>query len=90
MKSLLNARGERRRASVKRSATAAVKAKINAHVAAGGKRYYLKKREMKAATVEAKFEELRKRGDGAVRKALERRRVKNSQKDRRRMPAKKK
>ena len=90
LKSMLNARGERRRASVKREAEKAVKSKINEHVAKGGKRYYLKKREMKAATVEAKFEELRKRGDGAVRKALERRRVKNSQKDRRRMPPKKK
>lgn len=90
LKSLLTRKGERQRADVARSAKKAVNKKINAHVAAGGKRYYLKRRELKAAEAEAKFDELRKRGKGAVRKALERRRIKNSQKDKRKMPPKKK
>jgi len=44
--------------------------------------YYLKKREMKKLQLEAKFEELRKRGgDKAVDKALAKRRKKNKSKD---------
>lgn len=51
-------------------------------VEAGKGVYYLKKREMKKVQLEAKLEELRKRGgDKAVEKALAKKRKKNKSKD---------
>ncbi|GMH96447.1 hypothetical protein TrVE_jg10137 [Triparma verrucosa] len=87
LKRLLNNRGERIRSQVERSAKRAVKKKLRANVENGGKAYFLKKRDMRKEIVEAKFEELRKRGgDKAVKKAIEKRRKKNSNKDHLKMP----
>lgn len=59
-----------------------VKRKLKEQVAAGKSVYYPKKREMKRLQLEAKFEELRKRGgNAAVDKALAKRRKKAKSKD---------
>lgn len=64
------------------AAKQAVKRKLKQQVADGKGVYYLKKREMKKLQLEAKYEELRKRGgDKAVDKALAKRRKKLKSKD---------
>ena len=72
----------------KRNAKTIVKKKIRDDVASGKRGvYYLKKRDMKKMELEAKFEELKKRGgDAAVNKALAKRRKKMMSKDSSIMP----
>mmetsp|Transcript_13552 Transcript_13552/g.27684 ORF Transcript_13552/g.27684 Transcript_13552/m.27684 type:complete len:338 (+) Transcript_13552:154-1167(+) len=80
-------RGERKKSQLDRAARKSVKKAIRSKVENGGKAYYLKKREMKKLELEAKFEELKKRGGNkAVKKALEKRRKKNKAKDRSSLP----
>ena len=70
------------RAQVDLAAKQAVKQKMKQQVESGKGVYYLKKRDMKKLQMEAKYEELRKRGgDKAVDKALAKRRKKNKSKD---------
>jgi len=80
-------RGERVKSQIDRSARKSVKRSLRENVEVkGGGKFYLKKREMKKLEVEAKFEELKKRGGNkAVKKALEKRRKKNKTKDSKRM-----
>jgi ribosomal RNA-processing protein 36 len=79
---LLQEKASYERAQLDRRAKQAVKQKMKENVAGGKGVYYLKKREMKRLQLEAKFEELRKRGgDAAVDKALAKRRKKNKSKD---------
>jgi ribosomal RNA-processing protein 36 len=83
LKRLQQEKASYERAQVERAAKQAVKRKIRDDVASGKRGvYYLKKREQKRMELEAKFEELRKRGgDRAVEKALAKRRKKNKSKD---------
>lgn len=70
------------RAQLDLAAKQAVKRKMQQQVASGKGVYYLKKREMKKLQLEAKFEELRKRGgDKALDRAVAKRRKKNKSKD---------
>lgn len=79
---LLQEKASYERAQLDRRAKQVVKQKMKENGPAGKKVYYLKKREMKRLQLEAKFEELRKRGgDAAVDKALAKRRKKNKSKD---------
>ncbi|GMH71364.1 hypothetical protein TL16_g05628 [Triparma laevis f. inornata] len=88
LKRLLSQRGERHRSQIERTAKSTVKKKLRKNAENGGSAYFLKRSEMKKEIVEAKFEELRKRGgDKAVKKAIERRRKKNSNKDHLKMPS---
>ncbi len=84
---LLNQRGERIKSQVTRDARASVKRSIAEKVSDGANPYYLKKREMKKLEVEARYDELKKRGGRkAVMKAVEKKRKKNSQKDKKMLP----
>lgn len=81
-------RSEQKRAQVKRSAKQAVKKRIRDEVAAGTRgAYYLKRSEQKRLDLEARFDDLRKRGgDAAVNKEVEKRRKKKASKDKRMLP----
>lgn len=79
------------KARAKRVAKTAVKRKIREDVAEGRRgAYYLKRSEKKKLELEARFEELKKRGgDTAVDKAIAKKRRKNASKDHKLMPMKK-
>ena len=79
---LLQEKAAYERAQIDLAAKQAVKRKMKQQVEAGKGVFYLKKREMKKVQLEAKLEELRKRGgEKAVDKALAKRRKKNKSKD---------
>mmetsp|Transcript_23301 Transcript_23301/g.48227 ORF Transcript_23301/g.48227 Transcript_23301/m.48227 type:complete len:424 (+) Transcript_23301:96-1367(+) len=86
---LLQERAERQKAQVTRAAKRSVKKKIRDEVAAGKRgAYYPKRSELRRMEVEAKFEEIRKRGgDDAVNKAIAKRRKKNVAKSHKLMPS---
>ena len=85
---LLMQRGERNKAQIDRDSKTAVKRSIAAKVAEGANPFFLKKREMKEKAAEARYDELKKRGGNrAVKKDLEKRRKKNSQKDKKMLPS---
>jgi ribosomal RNA-processing protein 36 len=81
LKQLLHEKAELERRRVERAVERSVKAKIVA--ASGGNRHYIPKRpELKRLQIEAKYEELHKRGgDKAVDRALAKRRKKNKSRD---------
>ena len=88
LSTLLNQRGERNKSQVVRNAKSSVKRAIAARVSEGGAAYYPKQREIKKMEAEARYDELKKKGgQGAVKKALEKRRKKNSAKDKKLLPA---
>ncbi|EJK70888.1 hypothetical protein THAOC_07721 [Thalassiosira oceanica] len=86
---LLQERAERKRARVVRAAKRSVKQKLREDVASGKRAaYYPKRSELRRMEVEAKFEEIRKRGgDDAVDKAIAKRRKKNVAKSHKLMPS---
>lgn len=85
---LLQERAERKKASLVRAAKRSVKQKIRADVASGKGVYYPKRSELRKMELEAKFEEIRKRGgDEAVDKAIAKRRKKNVAKSHKLMPS---
>ena len=86
---LLQERAERKRARVVRAAKRSVKQKLREDVASGKRAaYYPKRSELRRMEVEAKFEEIRKRGgDDAVDKAIAKRRKKNVAKNHKLMPS---
>ena len=72
------------RSKMERSAKRSVKKRLQQEVEEGKRSatHFLNRREMKKRVTEAKFEELRKRGgDGAVQKALQKKRKKNKSRD---------
>ncbi|ACI64831.1 predicted protein [Thalassiosira pseudonana CCMP1335] len=85
---LTQERAERKRAQVTRAAKRSVKKKIRDDVASGKRgAYYPKRNELRKMEVEARFEEIRKRGgDEAVDKAIAKRRKKNVAKSHKLMP----
>lgn len=85
---LLQERAERKKASLVRAAKRSVKQKIREDVASGKGVYYPKRSELRKMELEAKFEEIRKRGgDEAVDKAIAKRRKKNVAKSHKLMPS---
>lgn len=85
---LLQERAERKKASLVRAAKRSVKQKIREDVASGKGVYYPKRSELRKMELEAKFEEIRKRGgDDAVDKAIAKRRKKNVAKSHKLMPS---
>lgn len=88
LKRLLQERAERTRSQMAKAAKRSVKKKIREEVASGKRgAYYPKKNEMRRMEMEAKFEEIRKRGgDEAVDKAIAKRRKKNVAKSHKLMP----
>lgn len=79
---------ERKKASLVRAAKRNVKKKIREDVASGKGVYYPKRSELRKMELEAKFEEIRKRGgDEAVDKAIAKRRKKNVAKSHKLMPS---
>jgi ribosomal RNA-processing protein 36 len=85
---LLQERAERKKASLVRAAKRSVTQKIRADVASGKGVYYPKRSELRKMELEAKFEEIRKRGgDEAVDKAIAKRRKKNVAKSHKLMPS---
>ena len=79
---------ERKKASLVRAAKRTVKKKIREDVVSGKGVYYPKRSEMRKMELEAKFEEIRKRGgDEAVDKAIAKRRKKNVAKSHKLMPS---
>ena len=76
-------KGDFERRRLDRAAKQAVKKKLRDGVAQGKHGvYYLKRREQKKLELEAKFEQIRKRGgDEAVEKVLAKRRRKNKSRD---------
>eukprot|EP00986_Skeletonema_menzelii_P018566 scaffold26658_cov153-Skeletonema_menzelii.AAC.1 len=79
---------ERKKASLVRAAKRSVKKKIREDVASGKGVYYPKRSELRKMELEAKFEEIRKRGgDEAVDKAIAKRRKKNVAKSHKLMPS---
>lgn len=79
---------ERKKASLVRAAKRNVKKKIREDVASGKGIYYPKRSELRKMELEAKFEEIRKRGgDEAVDKAIAKRRKKNVAKSHKLMPS---
>lgn len=91
LRKLLSQRGERERAETDRDAVRAVKKRIRDKVASGESKegYYLKKSEMKKEILAERFNILKKKGgDGAVKKAIEKRRKKNKNRDHKLMPTK--
>ena len=85
---LLQERAERKKASLVRAAKRSVKQKIRENVASGKGVYYPKRSELRKMELEAKFEEIRKRGgDEAVDKAIAKRRKKNVAKSHKLMPS---
>ena len=79
---------ERKKASLARAAKRTVKQKIRKEVASGKGVYYPKRAELRKMELEAKFEEIRKRGgDEAVDKAIAKRRKKNVAKSHKLMPS---
>ncbi|KAL3802817.1 hypothetical protein HJC23_007594 [Cyclotella cryptica] len=89
LKRLLQERAERKRAQVARAAKRTVKRKIRDEVASGKRgAYYPKRNELRRMEMEAKFEEIRKKGgDEAVDKAIAKRRKKNVAKSHKLMPS---
>ena len=88
LSTLQNQRGERERELVNRNARIAVKRKLREGVEEGKGAYHLKRSDMRKAELEARFEELKKKGgEGAVKKAIEKKRKKNRNKDHKLMPA---
>jgi len=83
LKKLLHEKAEFERSQVDRAAKRSVKKKLQQDVAEGKRGvYFPKRKELKRMHVEAKFDELRKRGgDKAVDKAVAKRRKKNKSKD---------
>ena len=86
---LLQECAERKRARVVRTVKRSVKQKLREDVASGKRAaYYPKRSELRRMEVEAKFEEIRKRGgDDAVDKAIAKRRKKNVAKSHKLMPS---
>ena len=85
---LLQEVAERKKASLVRAAKRSVKQKIREDVASGKGVYYPKRSELRKMELEAKFEEIRKRGgDEAVDKAIAKRRKKNVAKSHKLMPS---
>lgn len=72
-----------------KAAKSSVKSKIRQEVASGKRgAYYPKRNELRRMELEAKFEEIRKRGgDEAVDKAIAKRRKKNVSKSHKLMPS---
>lgn len=89
LKRLLQEQAERKRAQVARAAKQTVKKKIREEVASGKRgAYYPKRNELRRMEMEAKFEEIRKRGgEEAVDKAIAKRRKKNVAKSHKFMPS---
>jgi len=79
---------ERKKANLVRAAKRTVKKKLREDVASGKGVYYPKRSELRKMELEAKFEEIRKRGgDEAVDKAIAKRRKKNVAKSHKLMPS---
>eukprot|EP00577_Skeletonema_sp_RCC1716_P000564 CAMPEP_0113412652 /NCGR_PEP_ID=MMETSP0013_2-20120614/22959_1 /TAXON_ID=2843 ORGANISM="Skeletonema costatum, Strain 1716" /NCGR_SAMPLE_ID=MMETSP0013_2 /ASSEMBLY_ACC=CAM_ASM_000158 /LENGTH=374 /DNA_ID=CAMNT_0000299179 /DNA_START=22 /DNA_END=1149 /DNA_ORIENTATION=+ /assembly_acc=CAM_ASM_000158 len=79
---------ERKKANLVRAAKQTVKKKLREDVASGKGVYYPKRSELRKMELEAKFEEIRKRGgDEAVDKAIAKRRKKNVAKSHKLMPS---
>ncbi|GFH52658.1 hypothetical protein CTEN210_09134 [Chaetoceros tenuissimus] len=80
---LIQERSSRRDAKLKSDAKSAVKKRIREEVAAGKRgAYHLKRRDMKKLELEARFDQLRKKGgDAAVNKVLAKRRKRKMGKD---------
>ena len=80
---LIQERSSRKDAKLKSDAKSAVKKRIREEVAAGKRgAYHLKKRDMKKLELEARFDQLRKKGgDAAVNKVLAKRRKRKMGKD---------
>ncbi|KAL7512769.1 hypothetical protein ACHAXN_009829 [Cyclotella atomus] len=89
LKRLTQERAERNRSQMAKAAKRSVKKKIREEVATGKRgAYYPKRIELRKMELEAKFEEIRKRGgDEAVDKAIAKRRKKNVQKSHKLMPS---
>ncbi|KAL7517121.1 hypothetical protein ACHAWX_002071 [Stephanocyclus meneghinianus] len=89
LKRLLQEQAEHKRAQVARAAKQTVKKKIREEVASGKRgAYYPKRNELRRMEMEAKFEEIRKRGgEEAVDKAIAKRRKKNVAKSHKFMPS---
>jgi ribosomal RNA-processing protein 36 len=83
LKRLLQENADLKRNQIERAAKQTVKKSLQQQVAEGASGvYFPKKRDLKRMHLEAKFEEIRKRGgDGAVEKALAKRRKKNKTRD---------
>jgi ribosomal RNA-processing protein 36 len=83
LKRLTQEKADVERAQVDRAAKQTVKKKLHADVAEGKHgAYFLKRKDMKRLHLEAKYEEIRKRGgDRAVDKVVAKRRKKNKSKD---------
>lgn len=89
LKRLLQERAERKRSQISSAAKRSVKKKIREEVASGKRAaYYPKRNELRRMEMEAKFEEIHKRGgDDAVDKAIAKRRKKNVAKSHKMMPS---
>jgi ribosomal RNA-processing protein 36 len=83
LKRLIQEKADVERAQVDRTAKQTVKKKLHEEVAEGKRgAFFLKRKEMKRLHLEAKYEEIRKRGgDRAVDKVVAKRRKKNKSKD---------
>lgn len=83
LKQLLQEKAELKRRQLDRAAKQSVKRKIREDVALGKQgAYFLKRKEQRRLQLEAKLEEIRKRGgDKAVEKALAKKRQKNKSRD---------
>ena len=88
LKRLVQERSSRRDAKMRTAAKSAVKKKVRDEVAAGNRgAYHLKKRELKELELEARFDQLRKKGgDSAVNKVMAKRRKRKMGKDSGLMP----
>jgi len=86
---MVQERSMRMKGQVERAAKTSVKRKMREQVKEGKGVFYLKRADERKAVVEAEYEELKKRGgEGAVKKALAKRRKKKANKDHKLMPPK--
>jgi len=82
LKYLAETRADLERRKIERAAKLSVKRKIRDDVESGKGVYFLKRKEKKRLELEAKFEEIQKRGGSkAVEKVLEKKRQKNKSRD---------
>lgn len=86
LKRLQQQRADEQRAAAVRKVAADTAKESRAHVSAGGKAFYLKKRDLRELAAVERFKTLEARGGNALDKALQKRRKKIASKDRKKLP----